>query len=176
MGPYTFDWRPGEHARVTALLVRDRMRRPLARIFFLSVAVVVALALALSVLAIVGGDPALAFPLLPLALAVAALSLLAPALVGRLQAWQIRRVDPNLSAPIHHRLTPEGVHMELRTTRVELGWDGMAAVRETPDFFLFLYSPRHAYYLPKRAVPVGEVEAVRGYIRAHRTDAELTPG
>ena len=175
MGPYTFDWRPDEHARVTALLVRERMRRPLARVFFLSVAVVVALALALSVLAIVDGDPELAFPLLPLALTVAALSILAPAIIGRLQAWQIRRVDPNLGAPIRHLLTPAGVRMELKTTRVELGWEGMAAARETPDFFLFFYSPRHAYYLPKRVIPAGEVETLRRYIRIHRTDAELAP-
>jgi hypothetical protein len=176
MGPYTFDWRPDEHARVTALLVRERMRRPLARIFFLSVAVVVALALALSALAIVDGTPELAFPLLPLALTVGALSILAPALVGRIQAWQMGRIDPNVRAPIRHDLTAEGVRMELRTTRVELGWEGMAAVRETNDFFLFFYSPRHAYYLPKRVVPRGEVEGIRRYIRIHRTDAELAPG
>lgn len=175
MGPYTFDWMPGEHARVTALLVRDRMRRPLARILFLSIAVVVVLAVALSVLAIAGGDPSLAFPLLPLALVVGALSVTTPALIGRLQAWQIRRVDPNLASPIHHHLTPEGVRIELRTTRVELGWEGMAGVRETPDFFLFHYSPRHAYYLPKRVLPPGEVDEVREYIRAHREDAELAP-
>jgi hypothetical protein len=44
----------------------------------------------------------------------------------------------------------------------------MHKVRETPDMFLFYYSKRLAYYLPKRVVEPPEVAAqLPQWIRAH---------
>ena len=40
----------------------------------------------------------------------------------------------------------------MKTLTAELLWSGMFAVKETPSMFLFYYSKRRAYYLPKRAV------------------------
>ena len=40
----------------------------------------------------------------------------------------------------------------MRTLNAELKWAGMNRVRETPDMFLFYYSRRTAYFLPKRVV------------------------
>ena len=54
----------------------------------------------------------------------------------------------------------------MRTINTELKWGGMNRVRETPEMFLFYYSRRTAYFLPKRAVtradgPAGLAEWIR---------------
>jgi hypothetical protein len=42
----------------------------------------------------------------------------------------------------------------------------MHKVRETPDMFMFYYSQRFAYYLPKRALDSGdEADRLRTWIR-----------
>jgi hypothetical protein len=51
-----------------------------------------------------------------------------------------------------------------------LKWSGLHKVRETPDLFMFYYSKRIAYYLPKRVLPSEvEVEDLRDLIRRRLT-------
>ena len=60
--------------------------------------------------------------------------------------------DPNVAHPITHTFDDSGLHIGMRTINTELKWEGMNRVRETPEMFLFYYSQRTAYFLPKRAV------------------------
>ena len=47
-------------------------------------------------------------------------------------------------------------------------WDALVEAAETDEFFLFYYSKKCAYYLPKRVVGGPEDQAVlRAFIRQH---------
>ena len=63
---------------------------------------------------------------------------------------------------MHHELNDSGLHIGMRTLNAHLKWSGMHSVRETRTMFLFHYSKRTAYFLPKRAV--GSVEEVRDLV------------
>ena len=57
--------------------------------------------------------------------------------------------------------------MITKAADTRLKWEGLHKVRETPDLFMFYYSPRIAYYLPKRALgDPTEVDQVRSLIQA----------
>ena len=88
----------------------------------------------------------------PTPLVVSGLTWKLPILTGRLQAWRVRRSDPNVAHPITHILDDSGLHIGMRTLNAELKWEGMNRVQETSDMFLFYYSLRTAYFLPKRVV------------------------
>jgi hypothetical protein len=94
-----------------------------------------------------------------------ALQLLAP----RLQRWQLRRAyaeTPNLRGPQVHQFSDSGLSITGGSAATTLGWDSFVEVTEVNDLFLFFYSKKGAYYLPKRVVG-GEVErrALRKFLR-----------
>ena len=149
---FTFDWRPGEHAHVTSLLVREQFSSGLWRVLKWTVVLVLILSATLTITAAAAGDLNSAMQLGPLALVVSGLTWKLPILTGRLQAWRVRRSDPNVAHPITHTLDDSGLHIGMRTLNAELKWAGMNRVRETSDMFLFYYSRRTAYFLPKRVV------------------------
>ena len=137
---------------MTAFLYRERLKegpwRALrwAIVFFLALATIVVLA------AVLLGDIASALQLGPLTAVTAVVVFGFPTLLGRLQAWRMARSDPNVNHPIRHTFAQSGLTVEMRTLTAELRWSGMYAVRETPTMFLFYYSKRLAYYLPKRVL------------------------
>lgn len=163
---YTFDWRPGEHARVTSLLVREQFRSGVRRILKWAVAGVLILGAFSAIAVALSGDVGEAVELGLLIVAVAALVLAFGRLAGWIQAWQLKRSDPNVAHPITHSLDEAGYHVSTRTTDIDLRWDGLHKVRETPELFMLYYSRRLAYYLPKRVLGSGEVEELRAWIRA----------
>lgn len=163
---YTFDWRSDEHARVTSLLVREQFGSGVRRAMKWGVVVVLVLGAVVAVATAVAGSLAEALPLTSLVIAVAALVLAFGRLAGLIQAWQLKRHDPNVGHPITHSLDETGFHVRARTTDIDLRWGGLHRVRETPDWFMFYYSSRLAYYLPKRALPdPEEVAELRAWIR-----------
>ncbi len=164
---YTFDWRPEEHGRVTSLLVREQFGAGIRRVMKWGVLGVVILGALVATAAALSGGPAEAWPLGFLVIAVAALVLGLGRLAGWIQAWQLKRHDPNVAHPITHFLDESGYHISTRTTDIDLRWDGLHKVRETPEWFMFYYSRRLAYYLPKRALASREeVAELRTWIRA----------
>jgi hypothetical protein len=163
---FEFDWRPGEHARVTSLLLRDQMSRGVWRpirwalVAFLTFAGVVAVGSAVS------GDLVSALQLAVLVAIVAVLASRLPEITGRLQAWRVGRNDPNVAHPLVHTLGPTGLHIGMRTLDADLKWSGVYMVRETRDMFLFYYSKNMAYYLPKRIiVPEGAAVELSEWLR-----------
>jgi hypothetical protein len=154
---YTFDWRADEHARVTSLLVREQFDTGFRRAMKWGVVIILVLGAFVAVATAIAGSLAEAMPLGALVIAVAALVL----------AWQLKRTDPNVAHPITHSLDESGYHVSSRTTDVDLKWEGLHKVRETTDLFMFYYSSRLAYYLPKRALPnPEEVAELRAWVRA----------
>jgi hypothetical protein len=66
----------------------------------------------------------------------------------------------------------------MRTLNAELKWAGMNRIRETPDMFLFYYSRRTAYFLPKRVVgPAADSAGLAEWIRTRLPSdvAYITP-
>ena len=149
---FTFDWCPGEHARVTSLLIHEQFSSGLWRILKWAVVLALVVSATLTIAAAAVGDLNSTVQLGPLTLVVSGLTWKLPILTGRLQAWRVRRSDPNVAHPITHTLDDSGLHIGMRTLNAKLKWAGMSRVRETPEMFLFYYSRRTAYFLPKRVV------------------------
>ena len=149
---FTFDWQAGEHARATSLLIRERFSSGIWRILKWVVVLVLAVSATLTIVVAATGDLTSTAQLGPLTLLVSGLTWKFPILTGRLQAWRIKRSDPNVAHPITHTFDDSGLHIGMRTINTELKWEGMNKVRETPEMFLFYYSRRTAYFLPKRVV------------------------
>jgi hypothetical protein len=149
---FTFDWRPDEHARVTSFLIREQFSSRGWRVSKWIVFSVLILSVAVTLVLAATGDVASVVELGPLTLVVSGLVWKFPILTGRLHAWRVRRNDPNVAHAITHSFDDSGLHIEMRTLNAELKWAGMNRVRETPEMFLFYYSRRTAYFLPKRVV------------------------
>lgn len=163
---YTFRWRAADHAEVTSLLVREQFGSGTGRLVKWIVAAIVAFAALVALAAAALGDWGASIRLAPWTLAVAVLLLGFGRLTGRLRAWQVGRMDPNVGHPFIYTLTDTGLRIGLHTFEAELKWEGMDRVRETRNMFLFYYSPRAAYFLPKRAVGAEHMDALRKQIRA----------
>ena len=164
---FTFDWRSGEHASVTSLLIREQFASGVWRVVKWAVVLVLVLSATLTMAVAVAGDLTSTAQLGPLTLLVSGLTWKLPILIGRLQAWRVQRSDPNVAHPMTHTFNHSGLHIGMRTINAELKWAGMHKVRETPEMFLFYYSPRTAYFLPKRAVGHSDgPAALAGWIRA----------
>lgn len=161
---YTFDWRRDEHAEVSTFLVRAMFGSGVARAFRWIAFAAIAGAVLLAVTAAAAGDAGPALRLGPLTIAVLVLLLGFGRITGWLRAWQLSRNDPNVADPFTFAFFDDHLTIRLKTLRSDLAWDGLHAVGETPTMFLFYYSPRAAYFLPKRAVG-GEAAELRAWIR-----------
>ena len=116
----------------------------------------------------IGGDLTSTLELGSLVIIVAVLTSKFPEITGWLQAWRVGRSDPNVGHPFVHTFGPDGLRIGMHTVNAELKWAGMHKVREPADMFLFYYSKRMAYYLPKRVVEPPEVAAqLSQWIRDH---------
>jgi hypothetical protein len=165
---FTFDWRPKDHARVTSLLLSEQVARGIGRILKVAIAVFLVFAAVVTAATAISGDLTSTLQLGPLVIIVAVLTSKFPEITGRIQAWRVGRSDPNVDHPMVHTFGPAGLRVGMHTVDAELKWAGMHKVRETSDMFLFYYSERLAYYLPKRAVEGPEVAAeLREWIRGH---------
>jgi hypothetical protein len=163
---YTFDWRRPEHARVSALLVREMFGRGVRRALKWIVIGVWLLCAAMAVAGLTMGDLSVAWQLVPLVVVVGALLAVFYRLTGWLHARQVGRNDPNVAHPITHTADASGFRVATHSATVDLRWDRVHKVRETEDMFLVYYIPRFAYFLPKRAVGSSrEVEELRNRIR-----------
>jgi len=87
-------------------------------------------------------------------------------ITGWIRAWQVQRQDPQVQHPLTHTFEESGISISTATVETNLKWGGLHKVRETQDLFMFYYSKRIAYYLPKRvlASPL-EVDELRRLIK-----------
>jgi hypothetical protein len=68
---------------------------------------------------------------------------------------QIRRAieaTPSLREPQTYHLTPEALRMSNPLAATELRWDAVLEAAETDEFVLLYYTPKCAYYVPKRII------------------------
>ncbi len=71
------------------------------------------------------------------------------------------------TGPLHLVVDAEGLDTGSEVSNVRMRWPAFRRILEEPDFFLFFFSGRAAFYLPKRAI-VGEdaLRAFRAHVRA----------
>ena len=163
---YSFDWRLREHAHVVRLLMQERLGSGIWRVMRWAVVIILALATVLVVASALLGDFGSALRLGPLVILVGGMTFWFETWAGWIRAWQIRRMDPATLHPLSHALEETGLRVITKAANTHLKWEGLQKVRETPDLFRFYYSPRIAYYLPKRVVGgPAEIEDLRGLIR-----------
>jgi hypothetical protein len=156
---FTFDWRPSEHAHVTSSLIREQFSSGIWSILKWTVVLVLLLSATLTLALVAMGDLNSTAQLGPLTIVVAALTWKFPILTGRLNAWRVQRSDPNVAHPITHTFDHAGLQIGMRTIDARLKWEGMNRVQETPEMFLFYYSRRTAYFLPKRVLGSADASA-----------------
>jgi hypothetical protein len=149
---YTFDWQLKEHAHVIALLMRERLESGAWRVVRWAVVIILALATVLAGASALLGDFGSAIRLGPLVILVGGMTFWFEKGAGWIRAWQVRRMDPAVLHPLSHAFEVTGLRVTAKAAETHLKWEGLHKVRETPDLFMFYYSPRIAYYLPKRAV------------------------
>jgi len=147
MLPLTFEFRldPAETVRASRYLRRRQ------RFAWLSWAIWPML-LGLTALYRVTGTPWQELWLLGLAaLFLGSLTVLVP-WVQRRQFRRAYSETPGLREPQVYQFDGDRLVMSAGATTMTLGWDAILEVVETDEFFLFFYSKRCAYYLPKRAM------------------------
>jgi hypothetical protein len=86
-----------------------------------------------------------------------------------LSAWltarRIKREDPCVDDEIRHILSPAAFKVRSKAIAVDVDWGHMVQVVETPEFFLFFFNKRAAYFTPKRAIPPTDLGGVRNSLR-----------
>lgn len=91
-----------------------------------------------------------------------------------IQRWQYRRAyaqTPSLRLPQVYRFTDDSLEMVNDLARAEMRWDALVEAAETGEFFLFYYSKKCAYFLPKRVVGAEDAQAeLREFVRARVND------
>ena len=87
--------------------------------------------------------------------------------IQRRQSRRAYAETPNLRAPQVYQFSDAGVSITGGAASTTLGWDSFVEVAETDEFFLFFYSKRCAYYVPKRVVGKGIYQStLRALLRA----------
>lgn len=82
--------------------------------------------------------------------------------------WAVKRQlrsNPMLGGPQSFALREDGLAMENRAGFSLVRWTTLLRVVESPEHFLFYYTAQCAYFLPRAAIPVGELQTVREHIR-----------
>ena len=157
---YTFDWRRREHADVVSLLLREIFATGFRRVLKWMVIVILMLEGLYVVVMVALGDVRSVLVIIALLAVVAPIAAGFYRITGRIRAWQVSRLDPNVGHPVTHVIDDSGYHVVTRTVTVDLNWGGLHKVRETTDYFLIYYSRHYAYYLPKRVLGTEESEEV----------------
>ena len=75
--------------------------------------------------------------------------------------WTYHRNHPTLRGEQSFSFTPTHLKMSGPLHNTDLDWGAVRRVVETPSFFLFYISKTTAYFLPLRAIPSGDLRALR---------------
>jgi hypothetical protein len=84
-----------------------------------------------------------------------------------LAARLVQREDPSVKGDIKHIVSDHGFTIQTVAATVDLTWDHIRQVVETPDYFLWYHNRRCAYFTPKSAIPQSDLESLRSAVRAH---------
>jgi len=167
MHQYTFRWSHAEHVRAQRATLRY-MRGgwkftvlPVALAAFL-------LLLVISPLVVGARSWGEVWPaVLPYAVVLVVIMILVRWGTPWLAARRVERNDPSVKGEFRHVVADGGLAIQTVAASVQLTWEHLANVIETPEFFLFYSTPQTAYFTPKRVIPAPELRALRDMIRAH---------
>jgi hypothetical protein len=87
-----------------------------------------------------------------------------------LTRWSFSRLpkhNPSLLGVQRQTLDEEGFHFVGNGVRLDVPWNVLHHVRETPEFLLIYYNKRMAYYLPLRELSPSQVVDARAIISTH---------
>lgn len=154
---YSIDPTPDEIARGCQALVQDSLPRSHAT-FVLFATYIAAFAAATVFI------PSAATPAFVLAVATATVAILGIQAETRARLRRARSTDPHLLETYQVELSAEGIrtwcgHIETRYT-----WDSINALKETPDFVLFVRGVGGGVYLPKRLFGPDDITTLRSNV------------
>ncbi len=167
MHQYTFRWSHAEHVRAQRATLR--YMRGGWKFTVLPVALAALLMLLVVSPVIFGarrwGE---AWPaVLPYAVVLVMIMIMVPWGTARFAARWAERNDPSVKGEFRHVVADAGLAIHTVAASVQLTWEHLASVIETPEFFLFYATPQTAYFTPKRVIPASDLPALRDTIRAH---------
>jgi hypothetical protein len=88
--------------------------------------------------------------------------------IPALTRWQLRRAvrqAPALHGELVRVVTDEGVEARANGVSSAFSWPSIIRAVETREFFVLFYAKKCAYYIPLRAVPVGDLAPLRAVLR-----------
>jgi hypothetical protein len=74
--------------------------------------------------------------------------------------------EPSLLGVQSRTVGDDALQVQSPGAHLTLEWTAIPRVVETPEVFLFFFNRKSAHYLPKRAIPAGEIDQVRQLIRS----------
>src|ERR1051326_4108960 len=153
---YSFHWTPSVYVRATHAISRH-MRGPISLIPMLFTA-----AFILFLAALASTDS----PGAPWALfGCGAFSILFASYLYWGAPWfrarRVLREDPCAQDGVRHTIAPEAFFVRTSGVAVEVKWGHIVQVVETPEFLLFYFNKRGAYFTPKRVIPENDLPTLR---------------
>jgi hypothetical protein len=88
-------------------------------------------------------------------------------LMLRSVARRATREEPALRGEQARILSADGLEARGHNFLQRLPWADIRRSVETPEFFLFFYNRRQAYYVPKRSLSEPDIATVRAIIQSH---------
>lgn len=101
----------------------------------------------------------------PMTVAIGTLAALGPVYF----TWRYRRLPSQLAAPMKRglkpvasvRIEPSGFSMSAKGHSVTIRWSSLRAIREYPDYFLFVVTLLSFTFIPKKAMSLEAQQLVR---------------
>lgn len=168
MHEYVFRWTQEDHVRAQRAVTRHMIGGTWIKVLPIAT---IAVILFLVVYVLISPRKAeTAAVVLPYALVLALVSVSLRWWAPRFAARRVAREDPSVKGEIRHTVSDSGFKVRGLAASVDLTWEHLAQVVETPEFFLYYYTKQWAYYTPKRAIPVADLAPLRDAIRSHVGD------
>ncbi|SRR6266566_4898164 len=164
---YTFRWTFDDHMRAQRQVMRHMIGGTWLKILpGLAAALLLIVVIALIVAGPTSRSEAF-FTALPYVLILALIVFMMRWGSPWLAARRTQRDDPAVRGDFTHSVGDHAFTIEAAGSKVELTWDHIRQVVETPDFFLYYYRPKWAYFTPKRAIPPADLPSLRAALRSH---------
>ena len=164
---YSFRWTPQDHVQAMRATIRN-MRGSFWR-FLPQVSLTVVGIAVLLLFAVVPSDRRLVSFInwLPYVFVLALLNIGLHWWAPWLAARQLQKDDPSVKGGEFRHITSEkGFSVRTVAASIDLTWDHMVQVVETPQFFLYYFKRNGAYATPKHAIPNSDLASLRSTLRS----------
>jgi hypothetical protein len=164
---YSFRWSPREHVRASRATTRNTTGALWLR--FLPHVTVSVLAIAVLLLFSVVPPERRAISLLnwlPYLFVLVLMNVGVYWWTPWLTARQLQKNDPSVKGgDFRHITTDHGFTIRTAAATVDLTWEHIVQVVETPEFFLYYFRRNCAYATPKRVIPAPDLGDLRSMLR-----------